>query len=209
MKIPFKFLPGSWGLKGTKYKEAEAYYLYTGKELDFVLNTIAFEEHKDQQRYLLDEAKLMYRYGLFTPYEYAHKCAELKKELTPKEELRLKYTYGAITEYEYDIQCANLIEDATEKELALNEANFKHNKITLVQYEKEKANINKEPWIDVVDHGFDKSKGLNGVYFEFDWNDQWIQYLRLNGYTGLSDEDVVEAWFKDVCNTMYIEDHHG
>lgn len=209
MKIPFKLLPASWGLKGRKFKEAEAYYRYVGEELDRKLNYIAFEDHKDSLQYNLDEAAIAYKYGKYDPYEYDCKVHELKKELTTEKLLEIKLKHAMISDYDYHKSIANLIADVTAKELELIRIDHEYDKITKAEYEKAKANIEKEPWIDIVDHGFDKSKGLNGVYFEFDWNDYWIQYLTMNGYSGQTEEDIVEAWFKDVCYTTHLEDQHA
>ena len=43
-------------------------------------------------------------------------------------------------------------------------------------------------------------------YIELDWNDHFVKFLHENGYTGTSDEDVVNKWFNDVCRTVLIQE---
>jgi len=53
----------------------------------------------------------------------------------------------------------------------------------------------------VINASFNPKEGINGVYFEFDWNAQWIEFLRINGYIGHTDEQIVDDWFADVCRS--------
>ena len=43
-------------------------------------------------------------------------------------------------------------------------------------------------------------------YIELDWNDQFVAMLQANGYTGESDESVVNKWFNDVCKTVLLQE---
>jgi len=49
----------------------------------------------------------------------------------------------------------------------------------------------KEPWIEIASDGFDEVKG---IALGLDWNDAMIQYLKDNGITGSSDEDVMRKY---------------
>jgi len=64
--------------------------------------------------------------------------------------------------------------------------------------EKEKATKNKEPWVSVLTTHVDKTNPRNG-FFELDWNEYFVQSLKLNGYRGDTDEKVVDQWFQDLC----------
>ena len=64
--------------------------------------------------------------------------------------------------------------------------------------EKEIANKKKEPWVSVLTTHVDKTNPRNG-FFELDWNDYFVQSLKLNGYRGKTDEEVVDKWFQDLC----------
>ena len=44
-------------------------------------------------------------------------------------------------------------------------------------------------------------------YMELDWNDEFRCYVILHkGYTGESDESVVNGWFNDVCPTVLLDE---
>lgn len=92
--------------------------------------------------------------------------------------------------------------EGQEREIALLDIDLKHGKITAKAHEKGVATAKSEPWIGIINDGFDLAQGLNGVFFEFDWNTYWIDYLKLAGYYGPTDEDIVEMWFNDVCRSM-------
>ena len=67
--------------------------------------------------------------------------------------------------------------------------------------EKAKATKNKQPWIQVLTTHVDKTNPKNG-FFELDWNEYFVQSLRLNGYRGSTDEEVVDKWFQDLCRNV-------
>lgn len=70
---------------------------------------------------------------------------------------------------------------------------------------KELATENKEPWVTVLDTHVNPENPRNG-FFELDWNDYFIVMLRNNGYTGGSDEELVDAWFQDLCREIGNEE---
>ena len=72
--------------------------------------------------------------------------------------------------------------------------------------EKDRATKNKEPYIRVLDTHFDPEDPNNG-YFELDWNVYFIDELRKAGYTGNTDEELVDKWFKNLCNNVLAEDN--
>ena len=49
------------------------------------------------------------------------------------------------------------------------------------------------------DDGVNAEDGPNGYFFEFDWNDIWIEMLKEAGYAGPSEETIVQAWFQELC----------
>jgi hypothetical protein len=46
-----------------------------------------------------------------------------------------------------------------------------------------------------------KENPRNG-FFELDWNEYFVRDLRLNGYQGDSEEEIVDAWFKELCGNI-------
>ena len=67
--------------------------------------------------------------------------------------------------------------------------------------DKEAATLKKLPYIKVLDTQVDRSNPSNG-FFELDWNEYFIDDLRKAGYTGITDEEIVDKWFKALCQTV-------
>jgi hypothetical protein len=64
---------------------------------------------------------------------------------------------------------------------------------------KEIANEAGEPFVHVVKTTFeDKDKPGTG-YFELDWNELFVKNLITAGYSGRTDDEVVDMWFNDLC----------
>ncbi len=107
--IPFKLLPGSWGLRGSTYETAEAEYYYDGKDLELKLVEI---RHKEDPRALeAEKIKIQAKYGEITDYESKKRLLELSTapaDQVTKEKLELEYEYHKITENEYKKGIATL-----------------------------------------------------------------------------------------------------
>lgn len=202
--IPFRWLPGSWGLVGKPFQEAEAHYYWEGEDLDRRLAAIRYEEDSDE--FKRETLRLDKLYGHVEGKEYDLRLATIENKgvINPYDELDIELKYGDIDQYEYDKRAAELDEyaDETEKKLALLHVEFKHGKLKPLEYEKEAATLRDEPWVGTIDNGYNAEEGVNGFYFQLDWNDQWVEFLRKNGYHGFSDEQVVEQWFSDVCRSQ-------
>lgn len=69
---------------------------------------------------------------------------------------------------------------------------------------KEIATEKKEPWVAVLDTHVNKDNIRNG-FFELDWNEYFIVQLRESGYTGESEEAVVDQWFQELCRNVGAE----
>lgn len=66
---------------------------------------------------------------------------------------------------------------------------------------KELATENKEPWVAVLETHVNKENIRNG-FFELDWNEYFIVQLKQAGYKGTSDEEIVDAWFSELCRNV-------
>lgn len=250
--IPFSLLPGSWGLKGNSFKEAEANYYYEGKDLD---DRLAEIKHANDPA-ALSKAKLdnRYKYGEITHYDYDIERIKFKanpiedelgfareklgidakhQRITPyeydvgmlmlenrilsadeenydpvefeKKRLLVDVKHRKLTEYDFDIKMANIefLPETPEHVVRVAEIEFKHGKIDKHNRDKIVATAKEEPWVAIIDDGFDAEKGLNGVFISLDWNDYWIMYLRQNGFSGPTDNHVIDQWFAAVCRTQY------
>jgi len=74
--------------------------------------------------------------------------------------------------------------------------------------EKELATANKEPYIKVLDTQIDPKNPANG-YFELDWNSYFIDELRKSGYNANTEEEIIDKWFKALCQNVIAEDDNN
>lgn len=63
------------------------------------------------------------------------------------------------------------------------------------------ATERKEPWVSVLDTHVNKNNIRNG-FFELDWNEYFVLQLRSAGYTGSTDEEIVDTWFSELCRNV-------
>lgn len=125
----------------------------------------------------------------------------------------LKGKSRAIAEAEYYYEGEELekvlaelnAETDEDKELAVAEVELKQGKLGRTEYEKKIAEIKKEPYVNVLKLDVNPENAKAG-YMELDWNDHFVKFLHDNGYTGKSDEDVVNKWFNDVCRTVLVQE---
>ena len=64
--------------------------------------------------------------------------------------------------------------------------------------EKEEATAKNEPWVAVLDTQLNPDNIKNG-FFELDWNNQFIEELLDAGYSGETNEEIVDGWFKTIA----------
>jgi|TARA_B100001741_G_C16472901_1_gene560960 hypothetical protein len=58
-----------------------------------------------------------------------------------------------------------------------------------------------KPWVKVLDMNVNPDNPRNG-FFELDWNDEFVNMLKQNGYEGGSDTEIVDKWFQTLCRTI-------
>jgi predicted Ser/Thr protein kinase len=58
-----------------------------------------------------------------------------------------------------------------------------------------------EPMVKVIQVNVNPENPKNG-FFELDWNDEFVNMLKQNGYTGESQEEIVDRWFQSLCRTI-------
>ena len=71
--------------------------------------------------------------------------------------------------------------------------------------EKEEATAKGEPWVAVLDTQVNKDNIRNG-FFELDWNNEFIEQLLDAGYSGETNEQIVDSWFKTIVYQMLEEE---
>ena len=97
------------------------------------------------------------------------------------------------------------VKDKVKQEELRAELAFKHNKINANERDKRVATVNDEPYIKVLQVDFESDQPSIGS-FELDWNEAFINILANAGYKGTADEQVIDAWFNDVCRNILVED---
>jgi len=83
-----------------------------------------------------------------------------------------------------------------DEENALQEAIDEADKIKNAH--KNLATERGDPWVNIIDIGFDSETLLQGTV-ELDWNEKFVEQLQTNGFVGATDEDVVDQWFENFC----------
>ena len=71
---------------------------------------------------------------------------------------------------------------------------------------KELATEAGEPWVEVLGIDIDKDNPGQGA-FELDWNDKFVANLVRAGYQGKTDQDLVDNWFRSVCQNVVMENY--
>ena len=74
-----------------------------------------------------------------------------------------------------------------------------------LELEKVAATKAKEPWVAVIDTQINPKDIKNG-FFELDWNNEFIEQLLDAGYSGETNEQIVDAWFKTIVIQMLEEE---
>jgi len=74
-------------------------------------------------------------------------------------------------------------------------------KSTLKKKTTKKAKKSSEPMVKVLNLNVNPDNPRNG-FFELDWNDEFVNMLKQNGYEGGSDTEIVDKWFQTLCRTI-------
>lgn len=150
------------------------------------------------------------RFNLLLDQQYPKDCfekakAKLDREFPTKSEkdldvykLRLnelEYNYKLKDEYEfehYKLGYSHLSDKEYAKESL--ELEYKFGKIKEIDYMKEKADLDGKPFV-AVRPDFDEVDGDN-FYFDIIFNEIFIEKLKKQGYSGDTDNDIVDQWLK-------------
>lgn len=94
---------------------------------------------------------------------------------------------------------------AEETEKSVAEKTSEEIRRETLQAEKEAATKAGEPWVAVLDTQVNPDNIRNG-FFELDWNNEFIEQLLDAGYTGETNEQIVDAWFRTIVMQMLEEE---
>lgn len=205
--IPFGLTLAGLTLKGKQKEISRAYYELDGEDLERRLLILNSEDEAELKIKLLELDK---KYGHKTYEEYDIALAELTcegKELEIKK-LEIERKYEHISKESYDYKLAELkYKDSDEKSdwpFIRLQLDKKYGKLTEKQFDKAVYSLANRPWVDVVHSEYNDNEGSDGFAFELDWNDAFINLLRKEGYSGPTDDAIVEQWFEDKSLDNYL-----
>ena len=75
----------------------------------------------------------------------------------------------------------------------------------LIELDKANKKNSDEPWVDIESEGYDNDN--KQVSMTLDWNAAFIKMLRQNGYSGASEQEIVDKWFKQLSENIASELH--
>lgn len=95
--------------------------------------------------------------------------------------------------------------DELSAELEKLEIDLNHKNITVQQYNRKRADLLDEPYVEVLNIGLSESTPDNG-FVELDWNNKFIDMLHKHGFKGMSDDEMVNKWFNQLCRTVLLQE---
>jgi hypothetical protein len=125
--------------------------------------------------------------------------------LRKKLEISKKYNDISDKEYAYSLLELSYDKNSPEFKLSQLELDKQYKNIPENEYKKQRATINGEPWVVVLSE-YQPGNGLSGLAVELDWNEKFVDQLRQNGYSGVSDEHIVQQWFAEICRGVAEEE---
>lgn len=116
--------------------------------------------------------------------------------------IRAKQKHKQLSDHEADQKVVELtVAEGKIREVALLDLELRYKKIDKVEYDKKLADINEEPWVAMPSISWDPSDPTKS-FFELDYNQHFVTYLRNHGYSSETETEVVEAWLTDVCRAV-------
>jgi hypothetical protein len=104
------------------------------------------------------------------------------------------------TEINKTAEASTVIEESAPPAVTETSSEPKPTKTRKPRVKKEKQK-KEEPRITVLGFDFDPQNPSMGS-MELDWNAEFIEMLRSNGYRGSSPEDLVDTWLNDVARNI-------
>ena len=123
--------------------------------------------------------------------------------------MELRYKYGEIEAKEYDVRKLDIMnpnQDSLDYKLALLDLRLIHKDVTELEYRKQKATLNNEPFVEILEANLSYKKEGSGIDIGLEWNDLFIEELIKNGYHADTQEEVAQLWFRAVCHDIFLEE---
>lgn len=140
-------------------------------------------------------------------YDLEIKLAEIKSdgdtEKFRKDKLDIDLKHKLIDQYAYDMETSILNKEGIDADIAKLNVDFNHQRITQQEYDRKKADLLGEPWMAMPKISWDPVNPSK-TYFELDYNDHFVGFLRDNGYSG-TDDECISRWLNDICTSIIDE----
>lgn len=133
---------------------------------------------------------------------------ELEEQDFLKKNAALDLKHKKLTQSEYDRFMLSFITDEKKRDIAFLTLDYEEGKIKEIDYSKQLATLNDQPWVTVLNMDFTKGSSLEGS-FELDWNEAFVKKLESEGYKGPSPDIVVNQWFMEICRNVAMEEFDG
>lgn len=210
--LPFGFIPSHWGLKGKERDIARAHHELAGEALERRLLELEYEGKltKEQQKQMkLDRLDIDLKYGNIEDDEYHEQRISLlfKKGSDEYQQamLEVQNDLGNIDDYEFDVGIIGIQhkdKESTEYLIAMANLDLAYDKITELEYERAIADAKGEAWVKVLKADLVTIEdGETQLTFELDWNTRFVEELIAKGWTGFSQEEIVDQWFTHTCQS--------
>lgn len=180
-----------------------------GEELEYELLDLAHVDHESED-YRRAKLRLDLRFRRISDEEFEHgnlliNYPDQDSEEAVKAMLKHDLKHKKITEKTYDERLLDLKfsdKNTIEYKLALLDIAKKHGELSELAWEKESATVIQQPWFNIV--GADQRAGGTGTTLavELDWNEYFPRFLEAQGWTGMTDDDIVNSWFEEAMRQM-------
>ena len=122
-----------------------------------------------------------------------------------KNKLKLDLKYQKITEEEYDHAMLDMRFDdheGIEYKIAVLDLEKKHGNISTQEHEKQTATLLGEPWFTIIGADHRSTGDVTQLAIELDWNEHFVKFLESKGWTGITDDEIVDKWFEEAMRQM-------
>jgi hypothetical protein len=122
-----------------------------------------------------------------------------------KQVILIDRQYNRIDQYTADVKLSELEHAGNENAAGLTklDIDLKYDRISQQDFDRKRADLLGEPYMAMPKISWDPVDPSK-TYFELDYNQAFVEYLRENGYVGI-DEDVINKWLNDVCSSILSE----
>jgi len=142
-------------------------------------------------------------------YELDIKLAEIEHGTDnaqfDKHKILINRQYHRIDQYTADVLLSELEHAGNENAAGLTklDIDLKYDRISQQDFDRKRADLLGEPYMAMPKISWDPVDPSK-TYFELDYNQPFVEYLRENGYVGI-DEEVINKWLNDVCTSILSE----